>query len=48
MGMGHAVGAAATMAVQTGMTPRQLDVQKLQQELLDQGAYLGAREVVPA
>jgi hypothetical protein len=48
MGMGHAVGAAAAMAVQGGMTPRQLDVQRLQQELLDQGAYLGAREVVPA
>ncbi len=46
MGMGHAVGTAAAMAAQADMTPRELDVEKLQQELLDQGAYLGDREVV--
>ena len=46
MGMGHAVGTAAAMAAQAGRTPRELDVQKMQQELLRQGAYLGAREVV--
>lgn len=41
MGMGHAVGTAAALAIQEGATPRQLDVSKLQQVLLRQGAYLG-------
>jgi hypothetical protein len=48
MGMGHAVGTAAALAVQAGMTPRQLDVEKLQRELLHQGAFLGTRDVVSA
>jgi hypothetical protein len=48
MGMGHAVGTAAAMAVQAGTTPRQLDVEKLQRELLNQGAFLGTRHVVSA
>ena len=46
MGMGHAVGTAAAMAVRAGTTPRQLDVENLQRELLHQGAYLGTRDVV--
>ena len=43
MGMGHAVGTAAAMAVQAHTTPRELEAEKLQQALLSQGAYLGAR-----
>ena len=35
----------ADMKFQAG---RRVDVEKLQQELLDQGAYLGEREVVSA
>ena len=48
MGMGHAVGTAAAMAAQAGTTPRQLGVGELQRELLDQGAFLGEREVFSA
>ena len=43
MGMGHAVGTAAAMAVQAHTTPRELEAEKLQQKLISQGAYLGAR-----
>ena len=43
MGMGHAVGTAAAMAVHAHTTPRELEAEKLQQELISQGAYLGAR-----
>jgi len=38
---GHAAGAAAALAVQSGCTPRALDVAKLQKLLLSQKAYLG-------
>jgi hypothetical protein len=38
---GHAAGAAAALAVQTGCRPRHVEVPKLQQLLLSQGAYLG-------
>ena len=37
---------AAAMASQAGWSPRELDVESLQRELLRQGAYLGARDVV--
>jgi hypothetical protein len=45
MGMGHAAGTAAAMAVQNGVTPRSLDIQTLQRTLLSQGAYLGSRDL---
>lgn len=38
---GHAAGAAAALAVQTGCRPRDLDIPRLQKLLLSQGAYLG-------
>ena len=38
---GHAAGAAAALAVQTGCRPREVEVPKLQKLLLSQGAYLG-------
>jgi ribulose 1,5-bisphosphate synthetase/thiazole synthase len=38
---GHAAGAAAALAVQSGCRPRDVDVSKLQKLLLRQGAYLG-------
>lgn len=41
MDVGHAVGTAA-MAAQEGVTPRALDIQKLQWKPLSQGAYFGA------
>jgi len=40
MALGHAAGAAAALAAQTGTTPRQLDAGKLQDALRKQGAYL--------
>ncbi len=40
MAMGEAAGRAAKMAVRNGIQPRDVDVKKLQQELLDEGAYL--------
>ncbi len=40
MAMGEAAGRAAKMAVRNGIQPRDVDVKKLQQELLDKGAYL--------
>ena len=40
MSMGEAAGAAASIAVRAGVTPRQVDVRTLQQRLLDQGALL--------
>ena len=41
MQLGEAAGAAAALAVQDGVAPRDLDVQKLQRHLLQQGFYLG-------
>ena len=38
---GHAAGAAAALAIQSGCSPRALEVAKLQKLLLSQGAYLG-------
>ena len=40
MAMGEAAGRAAKMAVRQGIQPADIDVKKLQQELLDKGAYL--------
>lgn len=40
MAMGEAAGRAAKMAVTQGIQPADIDVKKLQQELLQKGAYL--------
>lgn len=40
MAMGEAAGRAAKMAVREGVQPADIDVKKLQRELLDSGAYL--------
>lgn len=40
MAMGEAAGRAAKMAVKLGIKPSEIDVAKLQKELLDKGAYL--------
>jgi hypothetical protein len=39
--MGEAAGTAAALAVKDGVSPRQLDVKKLQRKLLEAGFYLG-------
>lgn len=41
--MGQAVGTAAAMAADEGLTPRALDVRRLQETLLDDGFHLGDR-----
>lgn len=38
---GHAAGVAAALAVQDGITPRKVDIDRLQRSLLAQDAYLG-------
>ncbi|HRP04032.1 MAG TPA: FAD-dependent oxidoreductase, partial [Opitutaceae bacterium] len=40
MAMGEAAGRAASQAIRTGVTPDQIDVKKLQADLLARGAYL--------
>lgn len=40
MAMGEAAGRAAKMAVRDGLTPSEIDITKLQKELLSNGAYL--------
>lgn len=40
MAMGEAAGRAAKMAVRQGIQPADIDVKKLQEELLEKGAYL--------
>ena len=44
MAMGEAAGRAAKMAVRDGVQPAAVDVQKLQQELIEKGAYLRVNE----
>ena len=38
--MGEAAGRAAKMAVRDGVQPAEIDIKKLQRELLEKGAYL--------
>lgn len=45
MVMGEAAGKAASIAVQHGVTPGDIDVRQLQKELLEEGAYLGDRKL---
>lgn len=42
MAMGEAAGRAAKMAIRQGVTPSQINVEKLRKELLANGAYLNA------
>ncbi len=44
MAMGEAAGRAAKIAVRAGITPGEIDVKQLQQELRDSGAYLRKHE----
>jgi hypothetical protein len=44
---GQAAGAAAALAANAGVTPRQVDVARLQAELLKQGAYVRLSATVP-
>lgn len=46
MAMGEAAGRAAKLALRDGVSPAQIDVRKLQEELLAKGAYLREREGV--
>jgi hypothetical protein len=48
MAMGEAAGRAAKMAVRAGVPPTQIDVRKLQGELLAKGAYLRTAELAAA
>ncbi len=41
VGMGEAAGTAATLAIQSNQSPRNIDVKKLQAQLRAQGVYLG-------
>ncbi len=49
MAMGEAAGRAAKMAIREGVQPAEIDVKKLQEELLEKGAYLriGEEELEP-
>jgi hypothetical protein len=40
MAMGEAVGVAAAMCAEQGVTPRQLDVKQLQNRLINKGIEL--------
>jgi hypothetical protein len=39
--MGQAVGTAAALSINKGVSPRDLNVSLLQQELVNAGAFLG-------
>jgi hypothetical protein len=39
--MGQAIGTAAGLSIKKGVSPRDLDVSLLQQELVKAGAFLG-------
>ncbi len=48
IGMGQGAGTAAALAVQAGVTPRQVDVQTLRERLAKQGVNLGAPAIEAA
>ena len=48
MAMGEAAGRAAKMAVRKGISPREIDVEALREELLQHGAYLNDPAPAPA
>jgi hypothetical protein len=39
--MGQAIGTAAALSIKEGVSPRDLDVSLVQQELVKMGAFLG-------
>jgi hypothetical protein len=43
MAIGHAAGIAATLALETGGMPAEINPALLQNELVQQGALIGAR-----
>jgi hypothetical protein len=45
IGMGEAAGTAAALSLEAGITPRQLDVGRLQQRLRANGAILSERDI---
>src|SRR5436190_24248522 len=46
--MGEAAGAAAALALDGNALPRDIGVEKLQQRLKEQGAFIGRDQAVPA
>jgi hypothetical protein len=46
--MGEAAGTAAALALGGNMIPRDIAVEKLQQQLKQQGAFIGRDQTVPA
>jgi len=46
--MGEAAGSAAALAVSGNTLPRDVAVEKLQQKLQEQGAFIGRDQDVPA
>jgi hypothetical protein len=48
LAMGEAVGAAAALALSGNTIPRDIAVEKLQQALKEQGAFIGRDQAVPA
>ncbi|MFC1452141.1 FAD-dependent oxidoreductase [Verrucomicrobiota bacterium] len=48
IGMGEAAGTAAALSLEEGVTPRQVDVGKLQNRLRSQGAILSERDIEQA
>ncbi|GAH59567.1 unnamed protein product [marine sediment metagenome] len=48
MMLGQAAGAAAGIAAQNGASPRELDIRKVQRELINQGVNLGSEDRLKA
>jgi hypothetical protein len=48
LAMGEAAGTAAALALGGNTIPRDIAVEKLQQQLKQQGAFVGQDQVVPA
>ncbi len=46
MAMGEAAGRAAKIAVRSGVSPAEINVDELRQELIAEGAYLGENEMI--
>jgi hypothetical protein len=46
--MGEAAGSAAALALSGNTLPREVAVEKLQQKLQEQGAFIGRDQDVPA
>jgi hypothetical protein len=46
--MGEAAGTAAALALSGNTIPRDISIEKLQQQLKTQGAFVGRDQAVPA